>query len=195
MPPTWTKLIAAADIAAAVAAAGAQIARDYGGEELVLIGMLQGGLFFLADLARALPCPLRVDTMLAQSYGGGLTSSGVITLRQEIHVDIADRHVLVVDDIYDSGRTLRFALDHLGRQKPRSLAVACLLVKDAPRAATVAVRYGLFAIPNVFVVGCGLDLAGQGRQLRDVWALAPGISEQAAGDELRAQLRGGFEPN
>lgn len=193
MASAWTKLIAAEELAAGVRRAGQRIAADYGGEELVLVGLLHGALYFLADLARATGGRVRTATMRPQSYGDGSRSSGRVVLAEDVGMDLSGRHVLVVDDIYDSGRTLRFVLDHLAQRQPRSLAVACLLVKDAPRAAEVEVKYGLFPIPDAFVVGAGLDLAGYGRNLRDVWALAPGISEQAALAELLAKLRGGEE--
>ncbi|HUX68831.1 MAG TPA: hypoxanthine phosphoribosyltransferase [Terriglobales bacterium] len=190
MENTWTKLIDAEELAAGVRRAGARIAQDYRGEELVLVGLLQGAVFFLADLARAVGAPVRIETMRPHSYGGARASSGRVELLEDLREDIRGRHVLVVDDIYDSGRTLRFVLDHLATRQPKSLAVACLLVKDAARAAEVEVKYGLFPIPDVFVVGAGLDLRGLGRNLPDVWGLGPGVSEQAALAELVAKLGG-----
>ncbi|HVB39970.1 MAG TPA: phosphoribosyltransferase family protein [Terriglobales bacterium] len=193
----WTQLLSPTEIDAGVRAAGQRIVIDYGlrepGAEIVLVGLLQGGLFFLADLARAIGGPARIATMLPQSYGDGRASSGQVDLARDLSVDIRERHVLVVEDIYDSGRTLRTVCDRLAARGPRSLEVACLIVKDAPRAATVAVRYGLFTVPNVFVAGCGLDFAGLGRNLPGLWAMPRGLTEQAALQQLRAQLCGGFE--
>jgi hypoxanthine phosphoribosyltransferase len=192
----WTQLLTPDEIAAKVRDTGARIARDYRlrepGAEIVLVGLLQGGLFFLADLARAIGGAARIGTMLPQSYGDGVASSGRVDLARDLSIEIRGRDVLVVEDIYDSGRTLRAVCDRLAAAGPRSLEIACLVVKDAPRTATVPVKYGLFTVPNVFVVGCGLDLAGLGRNLSGLWAMPEGLSEEAALRQLRAQLRGGL---
>jgi len=162
---------------------------DYGDEELALIGLLQGGLFFLADLARALGGAVRLATLTAHSYRG-LQSSGRVELGGLDAFNVRDRHVVVVDDIYDSGRTLHAVGEALRSLEPRSLAFACLLVKEVERVNPVEVRYGLFPVADRFVVGYGLDLDGLGRNLDAIWALEPGASEQVAREQLLAQLLG-----
>lgn len=189
MHPVWTKLFDAATIAERVQGAAARMRSDFGDEEVVLVGLLQGGLFFLSDLARALGGAVRLATLTAQSYRG-LQSSGRVELSGLGTVNIRDRHVVVVDDIYDSGRTLYAVGEALRGLAPRSLAFACLLVKEAERVNPVEVKYGLFPIADRFVVGYGLDLDGLGRNLDAVWALEPGVSEQVAREQLLAQLLG-----
>lgn len=178
----------------AVRTLGERIAMDHEAQPLTLVGLLRGGIFFMADLARAIPLAVQIETVQPQSWGGGLQSSGLVRFEPNANLDLRGRRVLLVDDIYDSGRTLRRVWDWAAAQQPRSLGVACLLVKDNVRAAPeVEIRYRGFDIPNVFVVGCGLDWKGLGRNLRDVWALEAGSSEEAARAELLAKLGGGSE--
>ncbi len=151
---------------------------------LLLVGLLQGGLYFLADLARAVPLAVETATMRVRSYAG-TGSTGQVEVVDDLRWDVAGRDVLVVDDVYDSGRTLSLVRELLQGRGARSVEFACLLVKDAPRAAAVEVKYGLFAIPNVYVVGAGLDLDGLGRNLPDVWALREGATEGEAAMALR----------
>jgi len=194
----WHRVLSQSEIATAIEAAARRMAADYAGRELVLVGLMDGALFFLADLARRLtalcPMPPRLATLRPQSYGAAAASSG------RVHLDpaalpfaLTGADVLVVDDIYDSGRTLRRVLDTLAEKRPRSLEVACLLVKDAPRAEPVTLRYGLLPVPNQFVIGAGLDLAGHGRTLPDLWAVEAGTSEQAALAAFAAQFGRGAE--
>jgi hypoxanthine phosphoribosyltransferase len=183
----WTKLIAAEAMAERVRAAGRQIGKDYAGRDVLVVGLLQGALYFLADLARAISMPVAIETMRVKSYAG-TGPTGRIEVVDDLHCDVAGRDVLVVDDIYDSGRTLRLVRERLRAREPRSIEFACLLVKDAPRAAAVEVKYGLFSVPNVFVVGAGLDLDGYGRNLPDVWALEAGTRAADALAELRRQF-------
>lgn len=185
-------MLPAGQIAGRIRALGLRVAKDH--EAPVLLGLLRGGLFFLADLARAIPAPVRIETVQPQSWGGGLHSSGAVAFDPAPGLELRGRSVVLVDDIYDSGRTLRRVWDWAAAQQPHSLAAACLLVKSTARAADeVEIAYRGFDIPDVFVVGCGLDWEGLGRNLTDVWALEPGASEQAARAELLAQLRGGSE--
>src|SRR6185437_8854110 len=130
----------------AVRAAGEKIARDYAGRDLLLVGLLDGAVFFFADLARAIPRPVDIALLRARSYGAGTSSSGAVALAGE--VDVAGREVLIVEDIYDSGRTLTRVRDSLAAQQPRSLEIAALLVKDVARAAAVEVRYALLTVPT-----------------------------------------------
>lgn len=186
----WSRLLSASEIATATAALGARIAADYPSGELTLLGLLRGGLFFLADLARAIPAPLRIETLQPQSYFGALVSSGQVTLApgSPRDLDLAGRDVILVDDIFDSGRTLRRVSDFCAAARARSVAAACLVVKDAPRAAEVEVRYRVADIPDRFVVGCGLDWDGLGRNLPDLWALDPSAPQDAARKQLLALL-------
>ncbi len=183
----WTKLIAAEGMAERVRRAGRQIAEDYVGRDLHLVGLLQGAMYFLADLARAIPAPIEVATMRVKSYAG-MESSGRVELVADCEAGVAGRDVLIVDDIYDSGRTLSFVGELMRSRGARSVEFACLLVKDAPRVEPVEVKYGLFAIPNVFVVGAGLDLGGLGRNLPDVWALEAGVPAEEGLAGLRRQF-------
>lgn len=180
----WTKLIEASAIVPRIRAAGVQIRADYGAEAPLLVGVLEGAAPFLAQLAEAIAPPRDIATMRVRSYGAGIASGGTIEFLRDPDANLFGRHVLIVEDIYDSGRTLQAVVDRLRRQGPQSLAVACLLVKAVPRAAALEIRYGLFRVPDVFVVGAGLDLDGAGRSLPDIWALAPG----APLDEARAQI-------
>ncbi|MGH9519811.1 MAG: phosphoribosyltransferase [Terriglobales bacterium] len=187
----WTRLLTAHQIKAAVRALGSRVALDHESGPLLLLGLLRGGLFFLADLARAIPAPVRIETVQPQSWGGALQSSGAVAFDPEPGLELKGKHVVLVDDIYDSGRTLRRVWDWAVAQQPRSLKAACLLVKSTPRAVEeIEIAYRGFDIPNLFVVGCGLDWEGLGRNLSDVWALVPGASEQAARTELLTQLHG-----
>jgi len=182
----WVKIKGAAEMAAAVRAAGERIGREYAGRDLLLVGLLDGAVFFLADLARAIPQPVEIALLRARSYGGGTRSSGAVELDGEI--EVAGRDVLIVEDIYDSGRTLRRVRDHLAGLRPRSLEIAALLVKDVARVEEVEVRHGLLHIPDAFVVGAGLDLAGRGRNLPDLWAAPSDTPPQAALAELERQF-------
>jgi hypoxanthine phosphoribosyltransferase len=183
----WTKLIAAEAMGERVRAAGRRIAADFAGREPLLVGLLRGAIYFLADLARAIPIPVEIETMRVQSYAG-TGSTGRVEVVDDLRCDVAGRDVLVVDDIYDSGRTLSFVRELLQGRGARSIEFACLLVKDAPRVAPVEVKYGLFRVPNVFVVGAGLDLDGVGRNLPDVWALEEGVAADEAAAALRRQF-------
>lgn len=194
VPRAWSRLLDAHRIEEKVRALGTRIALEHEAQPLTLVGLLRGGLFFLADLARAIPLAVQVETVQPQSWGGGLQSSGSVRFEPDANLELRGRRVLLVDDIYDSGRTLRRVWDWAAAQQPQSLAVACLLVKDNERVAEpVEIAYRGFDIPNVFVVGCGLDWKGLGRNLREVWALGAGCSEEAARTELLAKLGGGSE--
>jgi len=158
-------LVAEKEIAARVAELGRAIARDYADGTLVLVGVLQGAIPFIADLMRALPIDVTVDFLRASSYGGGTTSSGAVRLVADLSVDVADRHVLVVDDIVDTGHTLAALKRTLEARGPRSVRTCVLLDKTGRREIEVTIDYVGFTIPNVFVVGYGLDYDGLYRNL------------------------------
>jgi len=164
-------LVAEKEIAARVAELGRAIARDYTDGTLVLVGVLQGAIPFIADLMRALPIDVTVDFLRASSYGGGTTSSGAVRMVADLSVDVADRHVLVVDDIVDTGHTLAALKRTLEARRPRSVKTCVLLDKTGRRETEVQIDYVGFTIPNVFVVGYGLDYDGLYRNLPHVATL------------------------
>ena len=150
---------------------GQALARDYAGTEPVLVGVLKGAVVFLADLIRATPIPLTVDFIELSSYGGDTRSSGVVRITADLSVPIRDRHVLVVEDIIDSGHTIDYLRRNLETRCPRSLKLCVLLDKAEQREVEVPLDYVGFAIPNEFVVGYGLDYAGLYRNLPYIAAL------------------------
>ena len=150
---------------ARVAELGRAIARDYAGASPVLIGVLQGAVPFIADLMRALPLDVTVDFLRASSYGAGTESSGAVRLLSDLTVDIKGRPVLIVDDIVDTGLTLAVLKRTLEARGPLSVRTCVLLDKQGRRQTEIAVDYVGFAIPNVFVVGYGLDFDGLYRNL------------------------------
>ena len=136
---------------------GQEIARDYEGRDLVLIGVLKGAVMFLSDLLRELPEAVEVDFMAVASYGSATKSSGVVRILKDLDAAIEGRDVLIVEDIVDSGLTLQYLLDTLRSRNPRTLEVCALLSKSEARLIDVPVRYIGIEIPNEFVVGYGLD--------------------------------------
>ena len=158
----------------------AQIGKDYAetcanGSDLLLIGVLKGAVMFMTDLARTLPMPVQLEFMAVSSYGSATTSSGVVRILKDLDRDIAGRHVLIVEDIIDSGLTLSWLLKNLASRNPASLEVCALLRKPDAVKSDVAVRYVGFDIPNEFVVGYGLDYDGHYRNLTSVGALSPHV--------------------
>jgi hypoxanthine phosphoribosyltransferase len=170
-PGPGQALVAEKEIAARVAELGRAITRDYAGTDLVLVGVLQGAVPFVADLMRAISLDFTVDFLRASSYGSGTTSSGAVRLVSDLSVGIADRHVLIVDDIVDTGHTLAELKRRLEARGPRSVRTCVLLDKTGRRETEVTVDYVGFSIPNVFVVGYGLDYHGLYRNLPYVAAL------------------------
>ena len=167
-------VIAEPEIRARIATLGAEIARGYAGEPPVLVGVLQGAFVFMADLVRAMPIALATDFVRIESYGGGRTSSGRVRLAADLATPIEGRDVLVVEDIVDTGRTLAALRRTLEARRPRSLRVCALCDKVERRQVDVRLDWVGFTIPNVFVVGYGLDDAGLYRNLPDVVALEGG---------------------
>jgi hypoxanthine phosphoribosyltransferase len=154
-----------------IAELGEEISSDYAGRDLLLLGVLKGAVFFMADLMRRLTVPCEIDFMAISSYGAATDSSGVVRILKDLDINIEDRHVLVVEDIIDSGLTLSYLMRNLEARNPASLEICALLTKPARREIEVDVRYVGFEIPNRFVIGYGLDFAERYRNLRYVGVL------------------------
>ena len=150
---------------------GEEISDDYGGRELLLVGVLKGAVFFMADLMRSISVPCEIDFMAISSYGASTDSSGVVRILKDLDINIEGRDVLVIEDIIDSGLTLSYLLRNLESREPASLAVCALLTKPQRREIEVDVRYIGFEIPNKFVIGYGLDFAERYRNLPYVGVL------------------------
>lgn len=168
-------LLPAERIAARLDELAAQIDQDYEGEEILLIGVLKGAIFVMADLARRLQIPVAMDFMACSSYGSSTSSSGTVRILKDLDADIAGKHVIIVEDIIDSGLTLDYLLGNLRSRRPASLEVATLLTKPSRREIDLPVRYVGFEVPDVFVVGYGLDLAERYRSLPDIVVLKPEV--------------------
>ncbi|QEV98866.1 hypoxanthine phosphoribosyltransferase [Microbacterium caowuchunii] len=153
----------------------AQVADDYKGKDLVLVGVLKGAIMVMADFSRALPLLAPMDWMAVSSYGTGTRSSGVVQIRKDLDTDIHDKHVLIVEDIIDSGLTLSWLLENFAARGAASVEVFALFRKPEAAKVEVDCRYVGFDIPNEFVVGYGLDYAERYRNLRDVAVLAPHV--------------------
>ena len=153
----------------------ALIAREYEGKDLLLVGALKGAVMVMADLMRALPMTAPVDWMAVSSYGSGTKSSGVVRILKDLDTDITGRHVLIVEDIIDSGLTLSWIKANLESRNPASVEICTLLRKPEAAKVDVDVKWVGFDIPNEFVVGYGLDFADAYRGLRCVGTLAPHV--------------------
>ncbi len=163
------------DVAARLAEVAAEIDRDYASKDLLCVGVLNGAIMVMADLTRALHCHVEMDWMAISSYGSGTQSSGVVRILKDLSVDLEDRHVLVVEDIIDTGLTLSYLMQNLRSRRPASLEIMTAFRKPEAKASDVHVNYVGFDIPDEFVVGYGLDYAGRYRNLTDVGTLAPHV--------------------
>ncbi len=168
-------LVSQGEIATKIAEVARQIDADYDGREVLLVGVLKGAVMLMADLARALENPVSMEFMAVSSYGSATTSSGVVRILKDLDRDIAGRHVLVVEDIIDSGLTLSWLLKNLRSRQPASVEVFALLRKPDAIQVDVPLRYLGFDIPNEFVVGYGLDYAERYRNLPFVGTLRPEV--------------------
>ncbi len=168
-------LIDEATIAAKIEELAAEVSSDYADRELLLVGVLKGAVFFMSDLARALSRPTQLDFMAVSSYGSSTSSSGIVRILKDLDRDISDRHVLVVEDIIDSGLTLSWLLRNLKSRRPASLEVCTLLRKPDAIKVDIAVKYVGFDIPAEFVVGYGLDYAERYRDLPYIGLLNPSV--------------------
>ena len=159
---------------------GAEISADYEGRDLLLVGVLKGAVFFMADLMRELTVPCEIDFMAISSYGTATDSSGVVRILKDLDINVADREVLVVEDIIDSGLTLSYLLRNLESREPATLEICALLTKPSRREIDVPVRYIGFEIPNKFVIGYGLDFAERYRNLPYVGVLHADLMPEGA---------------
>jgi hypoxanthine phosphoribosyltransferase len=184
VPPRWrgeveSILISEEQIARRIRSLSREIERDFRGREMVVVSLLNGTVLFLADLIRHLDLPLRLDFLGVSSYGAG-TESGELTFTKELRLDVSGREVLLVDDILDTGKTMSRVRPKLEALKPRCIRTCVLLDKPARRLYQVNADYVGFKIPDVFVVGYGLDFAERYRQLPFVGVLHPHIYQQAS---------------
>ena len=171
-----TVLVSEEELKAKVAELGVQISKDYEGKDLVLIAVLRGAVVFMGDLMRAIDCPLAIDFMAVSSYGDGAKSSGIVRIVKDLDIDIKGRDVLIVEDILDSGLTLKYLMKNLSSRHPASLEVATFLWKDVEgRTTAIDPKYVGTHCPDEFVVGYGLDFAERYRNLPYVGVLKPEV--------------------
>src|ERR671921_524090 len=170
---TGPVLVSSHDIQEKVRELGERITGDYREDKLLLVGILRGAVVFLSDLMRHLQLPCEIDFMEVSSYGADTTSSGVVRILKDLEEDITGRHVLIVEDIIDTGLTLSYLRRSLLARKPASLEVCALLSKPSRRQIDLDVEYVGFEVPDEFVVGYGIDFAGAHRNLPDIHALKP----------------------
>jgi hypoxanthine phosphoribosyltransferase len=168
-------LVPAEDLSRRVRELAEEVSRDYAGKNLLLIGVLKGAVFFLSDLMRHIDIPVEVDFMAVASYGSATKTSGVVRILKDLDAAIEGRDVLIVEDIVDSGLTLRYLRDYLLAQRPASLRIVALLDKEVERSDGVPIDYTGFRIPDRFVVGYGLDYAERYRNLPYVGVIKPAI--------------------
>ena len=168
-------LVTAEQIDKRIAELAAEIDTTYAGKDLVLVGVLNGAVMFMADLSRAIQIPVQMDWMAVSSYGSGTQSSGVVRILKDLDADILGRHILIVEDIIDSGLTLSWLISNLRARGAASVEIVALLRKPDAAKVSVDVAQVGFDIPNEFVVGYGLDYAERYRTLRGVAILAPAI--------------------
>jgi hypoxanthine phosphoribosyltransferase len=158
-----------------IAELGEEISNDYTGRDLLLVGVLKGAVFFMADLMRNLSIPCEIDFMAISSYGEGTDSSGVVRILKDLDINIEGRDVLVVEDIIDSGLTLSYLIRNLEAREPATLEICALMTKPDRREIEVPVHYVGFEIPNRFVIGYGLDFGERYRNLPYVGVLDPAL--------------------
>jgi hypoxanthine phosphoribosyltransferase len=177
MPKVKEVLFSSEEIEEKVREMGARITEDYRGEEPLLVGILRGAAVVLADLMRCVELPCEIDFMEISSYGAGTSTSGVVRILKDLRENVTGRHVLIVDDIIDSGLTLSYLRRFLLARKPASLEMFALLSKPSRRQVDLNIKYVGFEVPDVFVVGYGIDYAGAYRNLRNIYSLEPGTTE------------------
>jgi len=171
-------LITSEEIGARVRELGQQITNDYAGQEILMIGVLRGAVIFMADLARSIKRPMDIDFMAITSYGLSTNSSGVVRIIKDLDEVVEGRHILIIEDIIDSGLTLNYLVDNIKSRKPASVRICTLLSKPDRRKVNVTVDYNGFIIPDHFVVGYGLDYAGKYRNLPFIGVLKPEIYQK-----------------
>jgi hypoxanthine phosphoribosyltransferase len=179
MPDVKEVLIPSSEIQEKVGEMGEHITEDYRGERPLLVGILRGAVVVLGDLMRNIDLPCEIDFMDISSYGTGTSSSGVVRILKDLEEDITDRHVLIVEDIIDTGLTLSYIRRSLLARKPASLEICALLSKPSRRRVELDVKYLGFEVPDEFVVGYGLDFSGAYRNLPDICVLKPEVFAKA----------------
>ena len=157
---------------------GMELARDYDGKMPVFVGVLKGVILFFGDMIRATPIRSQIDLMAVSSYGAGTESSGKIVLKKDVSLNLEGRHVIILEDIIDTGLTLKFTVEHLRAMNPASLKICTLLDKPARRTVDISADYVGFTIPNEFVVGYGLDYNDYYRNLPFIGVLKPEVYEK-----------------
>jgi hypoxanthine phosphoribosyltransferase len=166
-------VLSRAEIAQKIRTLARRISQDYADEELAVIGILKGAFIFLADLVRELTVPVEIDFVRLASYGSDTSSSGHVQITKELELDIRDRHVLVVEDIVDSGLTIAYLLDYLEQFRPKSVRVCTLIDKTERREVNIATHYVGHVVDHGFLVGYGLDFDEKYRALPDIYHLEP----------------------
>ena len=154
---------------------GEEISKEYAGKEILMIGVLRGAVMFMADLARAIAVPVMIDFMAVSSYGTSTSSSGIVRILKDLDEEVAGKHVLIVEDIIDSGLTLSYLVDNIKSRQPASVRICTLLKKPERRKVDLEVNYNGFVVPDEFVVGYGLDYAEKYRNLPFIGILKPAI--------------------
>jgi hypoxanthine phosphoribosyltransferase len=172
-PDVEEVLISAAEIQDKIAELAKHVTEDYRGKDLLLVGVLKGAFMFMADLAREISLPIEFDFMAVSSYGSSTQSSGVVRILKDLDYEITGRHVLLVEDIIDSGLTVSYLLRYLEARGPASLEICSLFWKKGAQAVPMEVKYPGFEIPKVFIVGYGLDYAQKYRNLPYIGVLKP----------------------
>jgi hypoxanthine phosphoribosyltransferase len=173
-------LITADELQSRIAEVGQQLTADYAGRDLLLVGVLKGAFVFMADLSRHIHLPLEFDFMAVSSYGAATQTSGVVRILKDLDHEIEGRDVLVVEDIVDSGLTLSYLLKNLRTRRPASLEVCALMQKSEVQQVPLDIKYRLFEIPPLFVVGYGLDYAERFRNMPFIGTLKPEVYREAA---------------
>ena len=170
-------LFSETEVASRIKELGEAITQDYAGKEILMIGVLRGAVIFMADLARAIKLPVAIDFMAVSSYGSTTSSSGVDRILKDLDEDVENKHVLIVEDIIDSGLTLNYLMENLWSRKPASIKICTLLNKPDRRKVEVPIAYNGFTIPDYFVVGYGLDFAEKYRNFPFIGVLKPEMYE------------------
>lgn len=170
-------LFSEAEVASRIKELGEAITQDYAGKEILMVGVLRGAVIFMADLARSIKLPVAIDFMAVSSYGSTTSSSGVVRILKDLDEDVENKHVLIVEDIIDSGLTLNYLMENLWSRKPASIKICTLLNKPDRRKVEVPVAYNGFTIPDHFVVGYGLDFAEKYRNFPFIGVLKPEVYE------------------
>jgi len=159
---------------------GRQISEDYRGKDFMLVGILRGAFVFLADLIREMGISVETDFIAISSYGSASTTSGVVRILKDLDDDIADKHVLIVEDILDTGLTLNYLIKNLSSRRPASLEICSFIVKEGKQRVPIRLKYSGFTVPNTFVVGYGLDYAQMYRNLPFIGTLKRSVYEDDA---------------